>query len=64
MKRRKEKIQIVQHEHYFSNKDEIVTTMKNKIHYTVPYGVLENYLIFFIFKRHIIRFVWKEIKKF
>lgn len=55
------KFKSFKHEHYFSNKNG-VTTMKDKIHYTVPYGIFGKLFDFLFLKRHMIHFVLETNK--
>ena len=55
------KFKAFRHEHYFSNKNG-VTTMKDRIQYTVPYGVFGKLFDFLFLKRHLIHFVLERNK--
>jgi len=55
------KFKSFKHEHYFFNKNG-VTTMKDKIRYTVPYGIFGKLFDFLFLKRHMIHFVLERNK--
>lgn len=55
------KFKSFKHEHYFSNKNG-VTTMKDKIHYIVPYGIIGKIFDFLFLKRHMVNFILERNK--
>ena len=55
------KFKSFKHQHYFSHRNG-VTTMKDKIQYTVPYGIFGKLFDFLFLKRHLIHFVLERNK--